>query len=220
MTELITLADPMSPQAEAFRSLQTSLAFAAPSDSEQPHSILIAAPSPAEDRSTPLANLAVVAAQAGRSVVVIDCDLRRPMQHKLFGLPNDDGLTTYLASGDGTPHPPLSGTSVKGLQVLTSGPIPPNPGQLLGANRMEKLIAGLRERADLILLDAPPVLAANDAAVLARQVDAVVMVLEAGRSRRDDARRARELLEQVGATMAGVVLTQADPQSSAYGRYG
>ena len=218
MTDLITLTEPRSPVAEAYRVLRTNLAFARPG--EVLRSLLVTSPAPEEDKSTTLANLAVVTAQSGRRVIIVDCDLRRPTQHVLFDRPNEAGVTTALVGDETLDALPLQVTQVEGLQLLASGPIPPNPAELVGTPRMRALIERLVERADLVLLDAPPVVAVTDAAVLAPQVDGVLLVLVAGQSRRDETARARELLAKVGATLVGVVLTGTAPDSSAYGVYG
>lgn len=208
MTDLITLEDPRSAVSEAYRSLRTNLDFARPG--ARLHTLLVTSPTPDEDPSTPLANLAVVAAQAGRRVIVADCDLRRPAQHLRFGLPNELGVTTALVGEGALEALPLQPTAVEGLRVLTSGPLPPNPAELLGAQRMAALVEALAADADLVLFAAPPVVAVTDAAVLAPRLDGTLLVLEAGRSRRDRTQRARELLSQVGAEVIGVVLTGAE----------
>lgn len=218
MTELITLTDPRSPVAEAYRSLRTNLAFARPDEALS--TLLITSPAPDEDKSATLANLAVVIAQSGRSIVVVDCDLRRPAQHTLFGLSAEEGVTTALLSDEALAAPALQATSVEGLQVLASGPIPPNPAELLGSRRMGALVDGLTDRADLVLFDAPPLVPVTDGAVLAQLLDGVLLVLAAGRSRREHAERAREILDNVGASLVGVVLTGTEPDSVAYGYYG
>jgi len=218
MADLVTLTDPRSPVAEAYRALRTNLAFARPD--EPLRSLLVAAPSPEEDRPAALANLAVVTAQGGGRVIVVDCDLRRPMQHTLFGLPNETGVTTVLMHDDALDALPLQATGVAGLQVLTSGPIPPNPAELLGTRRMKALVARLVEEADLVLFDAPPLVAVTDGAVLAPLVDGVLLVVRAGRSRRDETLRARDVLSTVGARLLGVVLTDAPTERGAYGDYG
>ena len=208
MSDLITLSDPRSTVSEAYRSLRTNLDFARP---ESPlRTLLVASPTQDEDPSTPLANLAVVAAQAGRSVIVVDCDLRRPSQHRRFDLPNDRGVTTVLVDDRSFESLPLQATEVDGLRVLTSGPVPPNPAELLGTRRMAALIEALSADADLVLFAAPPIVAVTDAAVLAPHLDGTLLVLEAGRSRRDRTQRAHELLTQVGAQVIGVVLTGAE----------
>jgi len=218
MTGLITLTEPRSAVAEAYRGLRTNLAFARPDAALR--TLLVISPAPDADKSVTLANLAVVTSQSGRRVIVVDCDLRRPAQHTLFSLSNDAGVTTTLVDDAALVALPLRPTAVDGLEVLTSGPVPPNPAELLGSRRMGLLIERLAERADLVLFDAPPVIAVTDAAVLAPLVDGVLLVLAAGHSRRDHTARARELLDKVGASVIGVVLTGVEQDATGYGQYG
>lgn len=205
-TTLITLRDPGSPAAEAFRTLRTNLLF---SSLDRPlHTLLVTSTAPDEGKSTTLANLAVTMAQAEQRVLVVDCDLRRPSLHTLFGVPNERGLTTAVLAQDDGPLP-IQPTSVPGLHVLTSGPLPPRPADLLGSRRMGALIERMRSEAEIVLFDTPPVVAVTDAATLAPRVDGVLLVLHAGQTRRDRAREARRLLEQVKANIVGVVLNGA-----------
>ncbi|NCC34356.1 MAG: polysaccharide biosynthesis tyrosine autokinase [Chloroflexia bacterium] len=203
---LITLRDPGSPAAEAFRTLRTNLLF---SSLDRPlHTLLVTSTAPDEGKSTTLANLAVTMAQAEQRVLMVDCDLRRPSLHTLFGVPNERGLTTAVLAQDDGPLP-IQPTSVPGLHVLTSGPLPPRPADLLGSRRMGALIERMRSEAEMVLFDTPPVVAVTDAATLAPRVDGVLLVLHAGQTRRDRAREARRLLEQVKANIVGVVLNGA-----------
>ena len=202
--QLITLSDPRSGAAEAYRSLYINLSF---SSQEQPiRTLLVTSAASGEGKSATLANLAVVAAQMGQRVVLVDCDLRNPQQHELFGLRNDSGLTT-LVSGKETAAAALQAVNdPPGLSVLTSGPLPVSPSQVLAARRLDEILAELAEQADLVLLDAPPAAAVADASVLATKADGVLLVLNAGQTKRDSARRAKEALEKVNAHIVGVVL--------------
>jgi non-specific protein-tyrosine kinase len=203
---LVTLRDPSSMAAEAYRTLRTNIQF---SSLDKPIQTLLAtSTAPDEGKSTTLANLAVTIAQAEQRVILVDCDLRRPSVHTLFGVPNEQGLTTAILAQVEGPLP-LQATSVPGLSLLTSGPLPPRPADLLGSRRMEQLIARLRNEADIVLFDTPPVVAVTDAAVLATRVDGVLLVLQAGQTRRDRAREARQKLEKVKANIIGVVLNNA-----------
>jgi capsular exopolysaccharide synthesis family protein len=205
MQNLITLTDPRSPAAEAYQSLRTNLEF---SSLEQPlHSILVTGADDTTNKSIALANLAVVIAQAGDRVTIIDGDLRRPQQHEIFDLPNQSGLSTWLAEHDTAP---LQQTSVEGLQVLTSGPAPANPIALLSGRRLADALAEIQEQTDYVLVDAPPVLAVTDAALWASKVDGVVLLVNAGRTKRDHAQRAKTVLEKVHARIVGAVLLEAD----------
>jgi non-specific protein-tyrosine kinase len=217
MSELATLTEPRSAVAEAYRVLRTNLPFARPGEALS--TLLVTSPGAVEDKSTVLANLAVVLAQSGRRVLVMDCDMRRPAQHRLFGLANDRGTSTLLAA-DGPPDGgAVQSTDVPGLTVLASGPLPPNPAELLGTPRMGEVLAALAARADIVLVDAPPVVPVTDAAEVAPLVDGVLLVLAAGRSRRDQTQRAREILDRVRARVLGVVLTGVAPEAVQYGTY-
>ncbi len=203
---LITLREPSSAAAEAYRTLRTNILF---SSLDRPlHTLLVTSTAPNEGKSTTLANLAVTMAQAEQRVLVVDCDLRRPSLHSIFGMPNERGLTSALLEQGEGPLP-IQETSVPGLQLLPSGPLPPRPADLLGSRRMGVLIERLRAAADIVLFDTPPVVAVTDAAVLAPRVDGVLLVLQAGHTRRDRARQARQVLEKVKANIVGVVLNGA-----------
>jgi non-specific protein-tyrosine kinase len=203
-SSLITLAEPRSPISEAYRTLRTNLDFAGLDQAL--NTLLITSPEPGAGKSTMLANLAVVSAQAGRKVILVDTDLRRPSLHSLFRLSNEHGLTDMVMDEAALSQPPLQETEVPGLRVLASGPLPPNPADLLGSQRMGEVIAALKAEADQVLLDAPPVVLVTDAAVLSTQVDGVLLVIGAGKTRREMARTAVQRLEQVNARIVGSVL--------------
>jgi capsular exopolysaccharide synthesis family protein len=212
---LITLTDPRSPAAEAYQSLRTNIEF---SGLERTlHSLLVTCADADTDKSRALANLAVVMAQAGDRVIVVDGDLRRPQQHEIFGLGNSRGLTDWLKEGGA---PSLQESVTPGLRVLTSGALPPNPVALLSSNRLAELLAELSSEADYILCDAPPVLAVTDAALWAGKVDGVLLVINAGRTKRDQAKRARDVLEKVRAHIVGAVLINTEDEIAVGGRYG
>jgi capsular exopolysaccharide synthesis family protein len=202
---LITLSDPRSPVAEAFRVLRTNLVL---SGLNGPLcTLLVTSPTPEEGKSITLANLAVTMAQGGRTTILADCDLRRPAQHEIFGRPAEPGLTTMLT--DKLDEPPLVATPVENLWLLPSGPLPPNPADLLGSRRMEAVIANLKTRADVVLFDAPPLIAVTDAALLASMLDGVLLVIRAGQTRREHAQQASQLLQKINVRVVGTVLTNA-----------
>lgn len=213
---LITLADARSPQAEAYRSLRTNLEFY--SLDHPLRTLLVTSPAPDEGKSTTLANLGVINAQAGKRIILLDGDLRRPRLHELFGLSNNTGVTTAILNPEAPL--PLQNTTVPNLRVMTSGPLPPNPADLLASARMKALLDHLVTEADLVLLDAPPVIVVTDAVVLAAKVDGVLLVVSAGQTRREHAQRARDLLAKVNARLIGAVLTNAAVDTAAYGVYG
>lgn len=204
---LITISNPRSPISEAYRSLRTNLEF---SSLDKPlKTMVVTSPGPEEGKSTTLANLAITLAQAEKKVILVDCDLRRPSQHEIFEVTNGVGLTTMVVDEGAFKNPPFQETPVPNLKLLPSGPLPPNPSELLGSRRVEEIIATLRERADLVLFDAPPIIAVTDAAVLASKVDGVLLVIKAGTTKRDHAQRAKVLLEKVNARLVGAVLNNA-----------
>jgi len=180
--------------------------------------IMITSSGPREGKSTTAANLAVSIAQSGKSVLIIDADLRNPTQHKLFELSNLEGLSSFLVQ-DQDSQVFIKETAIPGVSVLTGGPIPPNPAELVGSKRMKKLIEDVSERFDVVLLDTPPIIAVTDAAILAQEVDGVILVLASGEVNKDYAQRAKEQLDKVGAKILGAVLNKADMKTSDYYYY-
>lgn len=208
---LITLTDPRSAAAEAFRTLRTNLMF---SSVENPiRTLLVTSPARSEGKSVALANLAVTFAQAGHKTILVDADMRQPQQHEIWGVPNR-GLTTMMIEDAALAEPPLAQTSVNNLFVLPAGADAPNPADLLSSQRMNEIIGVLKARAAYVFFDSPPVLAATDAALLGVKVDGVLMVVKAGETRRDHTTRAREALEQVHARVLGAVLLNAPRENS------
>jgi protein-tyrosine kinase len=203
--QLITVSEPRSPISEAYRTLRTNLDFAGLDRKLQ--TLVITSAGVGEGKSTTLANLAVVTAQAGQKVILVDADLRRPSLHGIFGLANDSGLTTMMMEETALASPPLQDTGIEGLSLLASGPLPPNPAELMGSRRMEEVIAVLSQRASHVFFDTPPVVAVTDAAVLSTKVDGVLLVISAGKTRREYARSAVQRLQQINARLVGTVLT-------------
>lgn len=213
--ELITLTNPRSPASEAYRTLRTNLIFS--SINQALHTLVVTSPAPEEGKSVTLANLAITFAQGGKKTLLVDCDLRRPNQHTIWGAPQEPGLTSAML-GTGKKLP-LQATGVENLSLLTSGPLPPNPADLLGSPRMDAVIKQLRGEAEIVLFDAPPVIAVTDAVLLATRLDGVLLVIRAGVTSRDHAERAKELLEQVNARLVGAVLTNAQTDAGMGGYY-
>ena len=212
MVNLITLTDPQSPVAEAYQSLRTNIEF---SSLEKPLRTLLVTPvDQSIDKSIAIANLAVSMAQAGDRVLLVDGDLRRPQQHEIFGLPNGRGLADWLTEGG---KPPLQATKVERLQHLSAGTAPANPIAILGHNRLEEALAELVTLADYVLCDAPPLLAVTDGALWASKVDGVLVLVNAGSTRREHAIRARTMLEKVHARIIGAVLLNVDSDAAMSG---
>lgn len=203
-TGVVALESPSSPTAEACRTLRTSLQFM--SIDRPIRRLQVTSPTTAEGKTTVVTNLAVSFAQAGNRVIVLDCDLRRPRVHERFGLSNERGFTSALLE-----QCPLSDviTAIEGepfLAVVTAGPVPPNPSELLSSERALSVLNTLCNHCDILLIDSPPVLPVTDALVVSRSVDAVLLVGRPKRSTRRQVARARELLDQVGAPLVGGVL--------------
>ena len=201
---------------ESYRALRTALQYSA---IEQPvRTLLLTSAHPREGKSTTSCNLAIAMALQGKRVILVDTDMRHPSIHRAFRLEVEPGLSNVLA-GELTLDEALRATSVEGLQVLTCGPLPPNPAEILNSQAMRDLLADLKSRADLVLLDTPPVLPVTDGQVLAGHVDSVVLVVEAGRTRKSDVKHAFTLLKPSRARILGVVLNKIDQTSKGYYYY-
>jgi len=206
--------DPKSPISEAFRTLRTNIKF---SNLDKPiKTLLITSPIPEAGKSSVSINLALTMAQDKYKVVLVDTDLRKPTIHKIFQQDNKTGLTNILVEDKKLKEVMRRVTDVDpNLYFIPSGPIPPNPSELLGSNRMKELIKELQEQADFVIFDSPPVIAVTDALVLATQVDGVVLILNFGEVPREAAKRTKELLEKVKANILGVVLNKIDMEKEA-----
>lgn len=204
---LITATNPQSPFSEAYRTLRTNIQF---SSLDKPiETLMVTSSSPGEGKSTTAGNLAVVIAQSGKRTILIDTDLRRPVLHQIFGLPNAVGVTTaLLLPEDSDLTPFLQATEVDNLWLMSSGPQPPNPSELLGSHRMAELIKELHTYGDVLVFDSPPTLAVTDAAVLARQMDGVLLVVESAKTREAAAKRAAQGLSKVNANVLGVAVNR------------
>lgn len=213
---LITLTDPRSPVSEAYRALRTNLSFY--SLDNPIRSLVVTSAAGEEGKSTTIANLAVTLAQSGRRTILVDCDLRRPSLHTLFNLQQSPGLTEMVLGQ--VEAAPLQETGVENLWLLPSGSQPPNPADLLGSRRVDQIITALLDQADMVLFDAPPVIAVTDAAVLGAKVDGVLLVISAGKTRREHAERAKEILEKAKVRIVGATLTNAPKDSAIGGYYG
>jgi polysaccharide biosynthesis transport protein len=230
-TKLVAENQPRSPLTEAYRALRTSLQF---SSLDKPLKVLVATSAgPSEGKSLTAANLSVVLAQAGLSVVLVDADLRRPVQHKIFGLKNNVGLTTWLVgqpvdtlvAAGGTRTEPImtaksaleafvQNTSVPRLRVCTSGSLPPNPAEVLGSSRMRQFIDEVTQSADIVILDSPPCVTVTDAVVLSQWADGVLVVLDQKVTTRQAIQRARENLQAAGARILGAVINRMDARGA------
>lgn len=217
-TALITLEERNSPMAEAYRHLRTSLLFS--SAGKPPQTILVTSSQPSEGKTTTAINTAITLAQADADVIVVDCDLRRPRVHSYFDLENTQGLTNYLSGERNTENLIKSIPELPRLKVITSGPIPPNPAELLSSNEMRNLLQFLRGKFKHVIVDSPPAISFTDAAILSTIVDGVVLVAMANKSSIHLMRRFKQRLSTIGARIYGVVLNGIKAGSVEYEYYG
>ncbi|MCU1288865.1 MAG: Capsular exopolysaccharide family protein, partial [Acidobacteria bacterium] len=215
---LITLEDRRSPVAEAYRHLRTSLLFS--SAGKPPQTILVTSAQPSEGKTTTAINTAITLAQSDADVVIIDCDLRRPRLHSHFSMDNTHGLTNYLSGERNTENLVKPYKGLPRLKVITSGPIPPNPAELLSSNEMKNLLQFLKGNYKHVIIDSPPAISFTDAAILATLVDGVVLVAMAGKSSIHLMRRFKQRLGTLGTRIYGVVLNGIKSNSTDYDYYG
>jgi capsular exopolysaccharide synthesis family protein len=214
--QLTTLDEPAGGASEAYRTLRASLLRIL--TMSPPAVIVLTSPGPSEGKSTTCANLGVALAQAGHKTLIMDCNLRGPVLHKVFGLSNSYGLVDVLTNGhdlqDLLREPPLTN-----LNVVTAGPIPPNPTELLGSGQFSEVIRGARERFDYVLLDSPQLLAAGPTSIgsfadpleLGSRADGVLLVLDAQGTTRNALRRAMRTVESTGSSILGLVVNNVEP---------
>lgn len=204
---LLLASNPRLHFGEAYRTLRTNLQFA--TLNHPCRSLLVTSAGPGEGKSFTSSNLAVVLAQAGKRILIVDSDIRRPTLHKNFSVSNETGLTNLLLADDQTDSSPyVQKANYDGLYVLTSGPLPPNPSELLSSPHMARVVAALRQEFDLVLYDSPPMLAVADASILSALVDGVLLVVQAGRNRGDALAQVRDSLSRPGAMLLGTVLNR------------
>ncbi|MCA9932308.1 MAG: polysaccharide biosynthesis tyrosine autokinase [Ardenticatenaceae bacterium] len=223
---LVTVQHARSPTAEAFRVLRTGIQFSAVDNPGR--TLLVTSATPLDGKSTIAANLAVVLAQAGNRVLFADADLRCPSQHEIFNMPNKRGLSTLLLDFDTAQQEEevklmvkdnAQATRVEGLFLLTSGPIPPNPSELLGSIKMKRLLEELLKQFDYIVFDSPPVLSVTDSVVLSTQVDGTLVVVRAHKTRRGHIKQMVQTLREVNANVIGTILNSLHPKGDGYDSY-
>ena len=211
--ELIVQEDPKSLISEAYRTLRTGILFSGSKPS--PQFIQVTSAGPQEGKTITTANMATVMAQSGSRVLIVDCDMRKPRIHEIFGIPNARGLSDLLLDGeDGFSF--IKKTKVPNLNLLTCGTIPVNPSELLSSKRMQRLLTLLGEKYDRIIMDSPPVLAVTDSIVLSRLVEGIILVVGAKGSSRNGVARAAELLKEVNARIVGAVLNNLNVEKERY----
>lgn len=210
---LITFESPRSPISEQYRTLRTNIQYASIDDELK--TIMITSPNPGEGKSTTISNLAIVFAQQGKKVLLVDTDLRKPTIHYTFHIHNTVGLTNVLMKqsslGDVIQHTPVTD-----LFILTCGTIPPYPAELLGSTVMSELITRLKVDFDIILFDTPPLLAVTDAQILANKCDASILVVKSGSTEKDEAMRAKDILVNSSSRVIGTVLNNKKMKNSKY----
>lgn len=214
---MITILYPRSPITEAFRTLRTNVEFA--SVDTPLKTLLVTSALQGEGKTTTAANLAVVFAQAGKRVLLVDADLRKPGVHRILDLPNETGLSTLLLRDASEAIRVIQPTEVPGLRVLTTGPLPPNPAELIGSQRFRNLLAHLEASFDLLILDSPPIHAVTDSAILSSIVNGTLFVVYAGKTRRGALRAGREALAKADANVLGVSLNRLSKRGRAEGYY-
>ena len=211
---LVTQNDPKNPAAEAYRVIRTSVQFA--QAGKELKTIAITSCTPNEGKSMTIANLAIVFTQAGKSVLIMDCDMRNPTVHKNFNLSNKVGLSSCISMGTAVADA-VQETAIEGLDALTAGVIPPNPSELLGSERMQNILQRAKEEYDYVLIDTPPVLPVTDSLVLGRMVDGLILVIDSGEIKVEMAREVKNQLVHAGANILGVVLNKVRSEHHGYG---
>ncbi|HYV03127.1 MAG TPA: polysaccharide biosynthesis tyrosine autokinase, partial [Blastocatellia bacterium] len=215
-SDRLAVIDNRSSAAEAYRVVRTSMLLSAAGS--PPKTVLVTSGQPGEGKTTTVVNTAISLAQLGASVLIVDCDLRKPSAHKVFGIVHDKGLSTYLSRDieiDGL----ITKLQIPNLSLLPCGPIPPNPAELISSERMKNLLRMLSERYDHVLIDSPPLIHVTDPVILSSLVDGVILVVHGGKSTRAVTQRARQELASVGAKVFGVVLNNVDLKRHGYDDY-
>ncbi|WP_458411737.1 CpsD/CapB family tyrosine-protein kinase [Schinkia sp. CFF1] len=213
---LITFFEKKSPISEQYRTIRTNIQFS--SVDQNLKKIVVTSPGPGEGKSTTVANLAVVFAQQDKKVLLIDADLRKPTVHYTFHVDNIIGITNVL-TGQSELNRAIKASEVENLDILPSGPIPPNPAEMLGSTAMKTLLENVADEYDMILIDSPPVLAVTDAHVLSNLADGVILVTKSGQTEYEMAIKSRDLLKNSKAKLLGVVLNHKELKQSHYYYY-
>lgn len=215
---LITKFNPKSPISEQYRTIRTNIEFA--SVDKDLRSLLVTSSGPSEGKSSTTANLGVVFAQQGKRVLLIDGDLRKPTVHYTFKLDNRSGLSTVLV-GEKSLEETVKESDVPNLEILTCGPIPPNPSELLGSNAMKQMLQKAQETYDVVIFDTPPVLAVTDAQILSNICDGSIIVARSEQTEYEAIQKAKDLLEPANAKLLGIVLNDVpQKKSNTYYYYG
>ena len=213
---LITMVDPKSPISEQYRTIRTNIQYSTVDKNVK--TLMVTSSGPGEGKSTTVANLAVTFAQQGKKVLLVDADMRKPTVHYTFNQTNTFGMTSVLTKQVSLEEA-ISETSVENLYVLTSGPIPPNPSELLSSKSMEQIFQTSENLFDIVLFDTPPLLAVTDAQILANRCDGTVLVVYSGKTEKDQLLKAKELLDSAQSKLLGVVVNNKKIQDTNYYYY-
>lgn len=213
---LVAMSDPKSPISEQYRTIRTNIQFS--SIDKEIKTLMVSSSGPGEGKSTTTANLAVVFAQQGKKVLLVDSDMRKPTAHYTFNQVNAYGLTSVLTK-EMTLEKAIRETEDENLFIITSGPIPPNPAELLGSQAMEQFLENAKEIFDVILFDTPPLLTVADSQILANKCDAAILVVSSGRTEREQMVKAKEILDSAQSKLLGVVLNNKKLENTDYYYY-
>lgn len=214
---MTTVSNPKSVNTEQFNTVRTNIEFSGVDHSYK--SLLVTSSSASEGKSTISANLAVAFARQGKRVILVDADFRRPTINATFKINNPRGVTNYLTSSNLTLPDIIYKTSVRNLCIIPSGPTPPNPSELIGSNKMKKMIATLNQNSDLVIYDAPPVLSVTDAQILSTKVDGTILVVRENKTEKQAVIDAINLINHVQGKIIGTVLNDVSNTSSGYYGY-
>lgn len=217
--KMITVTDPTSVDTEQFNTIRTNIKFS--NVDKDYKTLMVTSSNISEGKSTVSANIATTFAKQGLHTLLVDSDLRRPTVNATFGIDNPQGLSNYLSERNFDINSIIYKTSVKNLYVMPSGPIPPNPSELIGSKRMAELIKKLSEQLDLVIFDAPPVLSVTDAQIVSTNVDGTILVVRANKTEKAAVKEAVRLIKQVGGHIIGTILNDVEVKGSGYyGYYG
>lgn len=217
--KMITVTDPTSVDTEQFNTIRTNIKFS--NVDKDYKTLMVTSSNISEGKSTVSANIATTFAKQGLHTLLVDSDLRRPTVDATFGIDNPQGLSNYLSERNFDINSIIYKTSVKNLYVMPSGPIPPNPSELIGSKRMAELIKKLSDQLDLVIFDAPPVLSVTDAQIVSTNVDGTILVVRANKTEKAAVKEAVRLIKQVGGHIIGTILNDVEVKGSGYyGYYG
>lgn len=217
--KMITVTDPTSVDTEQFNTIRTNIKFS--NVDKDYKTLMVTSSNISEGKSTVSANIATTFAKQGLHTLLVDSDLRRPTVNATFGIDNPQGLSNYLSERNFDINSIIYKTSVKNLYVMPSGPIPPNPSELIGSKRMAELIKKLSDQLDLVIFDAPPVLSVTDAQIVSTNVDGTILVVRANKTEKAAVKEAVRLIKQVGGHIIGTILNDVEVKGSGYyGYYG